>query len=246
MKYDIFLSYRRKSGAERAELLKTVFSKYGYKEERVFMDTHNLRSGDFKDRLSEAIENSSNVVVLITKGCFDDIKENDFWIFEIAKALELKKNIVPVFFDGITSIDGKDLPQVLKDLPGQNAVGYNHEYADAVYEKILSFLVNVEEEEKHDNKSKIVRKVAFASAIVLLLLFVACFAFYIPKQKAINKAKEAIEYCDEDKGSFQCNEALKKADKDLIKAGVSPSNDIRVEVENRIKEFDKTNKKSNK
>lgn len=232
-KYDIFLSYRRKGGAERAELLKEVFLKHGYKKESVFMDTHSLRGGDFKDRLSEAIENSSNVVVLITKGCFDDIKENDFWIFEIAKALELNKNIVPVFFDGITSIDGKDLPKVLKDLPSQNAVGYNHEYADAVYEKILSFLVN--EEGNHDNKSEIVRKVAFASSMVLLLLFVACFAFYIPKLKAISKAKEAIEYCDKDEDSFRCYDVLKKALDDLNKAGVSENNDTRIEIENRLK-----------
>ena len=41
MKYDIFISYRRKGGSERAELLKAILEKRGYKGSRVFMDTHS-------------------------------------------------------------------------------------------------------------------------------------------------------------------------------------------------------------
>lgn len=154
MKYDVFLSYRRKGGSERAELLKAILVKHGYDEKRIFMDTHSLRGGDFRAKLTAAIENSNNVVVLITKGCFDGVKEDDTWIYEIAKSLELNKNIVPVFFDEIQAVDGVNLPKALKDLPSQNAVSYNHEYADAFYEKFLSFLVK----EKPSSKRKVLKR----------------------------------------------------------------------------------------
>lgn len=140
--YDIFISYRRRGGSEKAELLKAVFEKRGFKEERIFMDTHALKGGDFTVKLKNAITESTNIIVLITKGCFEQIKNDDFWVYEISQALEQRKNIIPVYFDGITQIDGKDLPDVLRHLPNQNAVSYVHEYADACYDKICSFMVS--------------------------------------------------------------------------------------------------------
>lgn len=205
MKYDIFISYRRKGGSERAELLKAIFVQHGYNEADIFMDTHSLRGGDFRHRLTDAIENSNNVVVLITKGCFDEIKENDFWIFEIAKAIELKKNVIPVFFDGITSIEGEDLPQTLKDLPSQNAIGYSHEYADAFYSKLLSFIkkdpsktqnlnppiinINIKPNKKIKKEHWII-----AGLIALCLtLLLTCFVIFIFNSKGfINKQKSDV------------------------------------------------------
>lgn len=141
MKYDIFISYRRKGGSERAELLKAILENRGYKGSRVFMDTHSLLGGDFKKRIKDAISQSVNVIVLITEGCFDNIKDEDYWIFEISEAMALKKNIIPVFFDGIKSINEKNLPLMLTELPYQNSVSYNHEFADAFYSKLCSFLI---------------------------------------------------------------------------------------------------------
>ena len=150
-KYDIFISYRRRGGSEKAELLKAVFEKRGFKEERIFMDTHALKGGDFTVKLKNAITESANIIVLITKGCFEQIKKDDFWVYEISQALEQNKNIIPVYFDGITQIDGKDLPDVLQYLPNQNAVTYVHEYADACYDKICSFLVSETPNSLFDN-----------------------------------------------------------------------------------------------
>lgn len=141
-KYDIFISYRRKDGSERAELLRAIFVSRGYREDQIFMDTHSLRGGDFTQKLNLAIQQSANVVVVITKGCFGDMRENDYLVYEISKAMELKKNIIPVLFDGLTSLDEEGLPHALKDLPLHNAVRYDHEYTNAFYDKLMSFLVN--------------------------------------------------------------------------------------------------------
>ena len=158
MKYDVFISYRRKSASERAELLKAIFLQHGYKEDKIFMDTHSLKGGDFKQRITEAIEQSGNIVVLITEKCFDGIRENDYWVYEISKSFELGKNIIPVLFDGI-SLSTAMIPDLLKDLPRLNAVGYNHEYADAFYNKLISFLVKEKGAEKNTVIVNIKKKV---------------------------------------------------------------------------------------
>lgn len=185
MKYDIFISYRRKGGSERAELLKAILEKRGYKGNRVFMDTHSLLGGDFKKRIKEAISQSVNVVVLITDGCFDSIKEEDYWIYELAEAMSLKKNIIPVFFDGIKSIEGLNLPSTLQELPYHNAVSYNHEYSDAFYSKLCSFLI----EDKEYKKSFFVK---CATLGCLAAVAIACTFFYysFSKNSQDNDLKE--------------------------------------------------------
>lgn len=178
MKYDIFISYRRKGGSERAELLKVILEKRGYKSNRVFMDTHSLLGGDFKQRIKDAISQSVNVVVLITEGCFDNIKDEDYWILELSEALSLKKNIIPVFFDGINSIESQNLPLILKDLPYQNAVSYNHEYADAFYSKLCSFL----QQDKLYKKSSLIKNSIIGCCIFALIATIITY-IYTPFNK---------------------------------------------------------------
>ena len=158
--YDIFISYRRQGGAERAELIKTILEKNGYKSSRIFMDTHSLLGGDFRKKLKEAIFESDNVIVLITKGCFENIKDEDFWIFELSEAVRLQKNIILCFFDDISSINNAKLPESLQSLPYHNALKYNHEYSDAFYNKLCTFL-----KKKKNIKNK--------SITIILLIFLA-------------------------------------------------------------------------
>ena len=140
LKYDVFISYRRDGGSERAELIKLMLEKNGFDESRIFMDTHSIYSCNFKQRLKEAVFQSKNFVLIITKGCFDFIKDNDYWLFEIEEAISLGKKIVPVFFDGINSIDPSILPGSIKQLHEINGVFYHHQYADAFYLKLMTFL----------------------------------------------------------------------------------------------------------
>ena len=167
-KYDVFISYRRKGGSEKAELLKTVFMQRGYRSSRIFMDTHSLPSGDYYKKLAEAINKSDNVVVLITKGCFENLSENDCWFFEIKTALDHKKNIIPVFFDGLKATD---FPDSLQALSVYNGLSYNHEYADAFYEKLLSFLIKKNEQIRVSYKQLIKKNYKYI-LLILLVLFI--------------------------------------------------------------------------
>lgn len=57
MKYDIFISYRRKGGYETAKHLYDLFSKDGY---RVSFDLDTLRNGDFDQALLKRIDQCSD------------------------------------------------------------------------------------------------------------------------------------------------------------------------------------------
>ena len=167
-KYDVFISYRRNGGSERAELLKLILEKYGYNHSRIFMDTHSIESCNFKQKIKEAICFSKDFLLIITKGCFDSVKEEDYWIFEIKEALSLGKRIIPIFFDGIESIDSKKLPEELTAISEINGIIYHPQYADAFYIKLLSFInpsfTNIEKTQR-SNKNLLLALICFITKV---------------------------------------------------------------------------------
>ena len=138
--YDIFISYRRKGGAVKAELTKDELVKRGFRESRIFLDTRSLTSGNYLRTILDAIANSRNVVVVITKDCFKDLPTDSTWCREIEYAIELHKNIVPVYFDGITVLNADEIPSSIQHLALDNAVQYVHQYADASYDSLVDRL----------------------------------------------------------------------------------------------------------
>ena len=172
MKYSAFISYRRIGGAEKAELLKAVLCKKGYRAKDIFMDTYTIQTGNYVQSIEQAIAQSRNFIVIITKGCFDNLEEDGIWVHELKMAKDLGLNIIPVYFDGIRKLDRSDLPAPISDLPLDNAVIYSHDYADASYERICSFMVG----RKPIIWLKIIRKnfisvitIIFAIVIILII-----------------------------------------------------------------------------
>lgn len=70
--YDVFISYRRQGGAEKAEFVKGELIKRGFRESRMFMDTRSLSSGNYMESILKALDASRNLVVVITKDSFKD------------------------------------------------------------------------------------------------------------------------------------------------------------------------------
>lgn len=138
--YDVFISYRRQGGAVKAELTKDELAKRGFRESRMFMDTRSLSSGNYMDIILKAVEQSRNMVVIITKDCLDGLTKDSPWAQEIAYAIAKGKTIVPVYFDGITEIDRTKLPESIKQLSFENAVIYVHQYADASFDRLAERL----------------------------------------------------------------------------------------------------------
>lgn len=109
-KYEVFISYRRQGGSEYAELVKGELVRRGYKESKIFLDTRSISNGNYRTKIDDAISQSQNVVVIISKGCFDNQSEDSNWTREITRALTMGINVVPIYFDEIKAIDVAQLP----------------------------------------------------------------------------------------------------------------------------------------
>lgn len=141
-KYEVFISYRRCGGDKYAELIKLALINKGIDESRIFLDTHAMQNTeDFEQYLVDAVKRSNNVVVIISKNCFAERRLNDRMVKEVEIAISERINIIPIFFDDVVNFENQNLPDSIKSLETTNAISYNHEYTDAFYNKLLSFLV---------------------------------------------------------------------------------------------------------
>jgi hypothetical protein len=138
--YDAFISYRRKGGSEKAQLIKSELRQRGIPDERIFLDTHSLHEGNFEEKIRKAISESQNIIVIISQGCFDEVRQTDYWYLEIREALNQGKNIIPVLFDNISSFTNLNVPDNISSLKEKNCVSYQHEYANAAFDKLYTFL----------------------------------------------------------------------------------------------------------
>ncbi len=139
MKNDIFISYRRKDGIHVAHHLYDRLKERGLS---CYFDLENDRSGNFDEALYEAIAESKNFVLVLNKGslvrCLD---ENDWVRKEILKAIELKKNIVPVLVDGFSWKEevNSSFPAEIYDLNKRQSVEWSHIYLRSSIDKIINY-----------------------------------------------------------------------------------------------------------
>lgn len=139
---EIFISYRRDTGSELAEIIKKDLDARGYS---VFKDTHDLKAGHWQEALTKQINACKDFVLLVTPGALDRCKTdpNDVVLFEIRLALATRKNFILVVKrakDQSPNDYFKDLPLAIADLPKHNWVEYTNDDSDAKLQKIRSFL----------------------------------------------------------------------------------------------------------
>ena len=102
-KHDIFISYRRNGGYELARFLYDCLTSDGYS---VTFDFDSSRSGRFDEALLRRIDECTDFIVVLNKGCFDRIldpkypRENDWLRRELGYAIEKKKNVIPILLEG--------------------------------------------------------------------------------------------------------------------------------------------------
>ena len=143
--YDIFISYRRDGGFETAKHLNDLLCHDGYS---VSFDIDTLREGDFDKALLARIEQCVDFVLIVDKHCFDktlddNVKPEQDWLrTELAYALKLKKNVIPVLLANAEFPDGLSdrLPDDIKDVTRKNGPGYSREYFDTFYGKLKEML----------------------------------------------------------------------------------------------------------
>ena len=92
--YDIFISYRRDNGEDKARILNQHLSSVGY---RVFFDHEAGMSGEFETEILAAVEIAPVFIMLLTPNCLDRCVEEGDWVRrEIERATKFGKDIIPV------------------------------------------------------------------------------------------------------------------------------------------------------
>ncbi|MFI3303068.1 MAG: toll/interleukin-1 receptor domain-containing protein [Rikenellaceae bacterium] len=98
MKYDVFISYRRKGGRDTARIIQQTLRSYG---NNVFLDFDSLQDGVFNSQIFEAIESTPIFLLVLSKGSMQRCVNDGDWVAqEIEHAIKHNRKIVPVNIDG--------------------------------------------------------------------------------------------------------------------------------------------------
>ena len=177
-KYDIFISYRREGGDILAMLLYTRLKEDGYEP---FLDIETLRSGKFNSQLYERIAECKDFICVLPPNALDRCKNADDWVrLEVAKALELDVNIVPVMMRGFEF--PSDMPADIAELKYYNGITSSREYFDAAYEKLKALLISEPHADIDDSASK---SIQLQSAFQVTLE--KCYKCLVEYRDAINE-----------------------------------------------------------
>lgn len=135
-KFDIFISYKRKSLPTANNLYYRLTTR-GYS---TFFDLEEMGRDNFNEQLLNYIENSKDVFVILEEGSLDACKktdwEKDWFCHEIAYALEKKKNIIPILIGGYQMPSDEFFPDKLKELSLKNAPEFNFSFFEAYLDKL--------------------------------------------------------------------------------------------------------------
>ena len=142
---EIFISYRRADSAGfTISMYQTLKQRFGA---RVFKDIEDIAAGrDFREVIHENLLSSKVVLVVIGRQWLSLTDEagkqrifdpEDFVQLEVATALQLKKNVIPVLVDGATMPSAEQLPEPLRNLAFHNAANLPHQNWDTALAKLI-------------------------------------------------------------------------------------------------------------
>jgi hypothetical protein len=127
----VFISYRR-SDTERISQLIGGYLERRFGDDRVFMDTLDIGLGiDFHEKLAESLARCDIMLVVIGPEWLSCVaadgsrridKADDYVRIEIEAALGREIRLVPVFVDGVSAVDSKNLPDELRALARHNGI----------------------------------------------------------------------------------------------------------------------------
>lgn len=196
--YDIFISYRRKGGAQYARIIQLMLAQRGYK---VFLDYDELKDGVFGKRIKAAIKEAPVFILMLSKDALDRCCNADDWMREeVLLAIKEGKKIIPVnpdkTFDGIhreipheirevacdvqhSEIDfgqalGVTVDLMIRDrlvpcVGKRDASGHKDEDYDAAQETLRRI----------DQRNRFIKRLAIGVAtLVVMIVLATCFMFW--------------------------------------------------------------------
>lgn len=130
----VFISYRRANGG--ADLATLVANGLRIRGCEVFLDVDDLGPGRFDESLLEEIRRATDVVVVLSKGSLDRQQREDDWVRrEVARAILLRKNVIPLFAPGFTW-PASGLPSDIDDLRRLQGLEYVHALSEASIDRL--------------------------------------------------------------------------------------------------------------
>lgn len=152
--YDIFISYRRKDGKEIARLFNKMLKSKGY---RCFLDYESLGTGEFPEKIKEAIEDAPFFMMIMTPKYFKKVNSKSSWVRrEIDLALENKKLIVPINYDNKVSCVPRYVKKNFRDRISHHNFStiYSNETLDVTFELMLKKRIQNEFDKLPDTRGK--------------------------------------------------------------------------------------------
>lgn len=135
-KNNVFISYRRETGFELALNIKESLEKRGFK---VFLDIESLKKGEFSTHIYKEIEESSDLIAVLTPDSLDRCWQEEDWVKkEIAHAIKIGKNIVPVMHRSFHWPDS--LPPEIESLQNYQGLSSDQEFFEASMDKLATLL----------------------------------------------------------------------------------------------------------
>lgn len=186
VKYDIFISYRR-SGFESANLIATRLKAEGYS---VFIDVESLRSGKFNEQLYDVIDNCIDFLVILPEGALDRCVDPEDWVRkEVGRALEKKKNIIPVMLYNFSWPD--PMPSNMESLKDFQAVTASSvEYFDMSIRRLSERYLKSKR-----FHVKTIRKILLSIVSIVIILFSVFIVCRIASLQMCNTlANELIDH----------------------------------------------------
>ncbi len=120
MAYDVFLSYRRFSnGVNGVHIARSLQQELRAMGLNVFFDMEELTDGKFNEKLYDAIEESKNVIFLMTEGSLDRcVNEGDWVRNELEHVFKKGINLIPVAPTGtrIADLFPEGFPETLEQM----------------------------------------------------------------------------------------------------------------------------------
>jgi hypothetical protein len=125
----VFISYRRNVASFIARAVFQDLRANGYD---VFMDVESIDSGTFDTIILNQIAARAHFLVILTPGTLERCNEPGDWLRrEIETAMDLGRNIVPIFVNNFTLKDTDSyLTGKLSELPRFNSLNLPHDYFD--------------------------------------------------------------------------------------------------------------------
>ena len=136
--FDVFISYRRENASESARIFQQFLEGKGL---RVFLDVDSLVRGHFDKQILQHIDQCRHFLFIASPGSLDRCVNEDDWVrLEIAHALKIKKNVVPVVMEKFEWPKPMDLPVEIRELSKYHAFEYRHTQWKDTQGTLLNFL----------------------------------------------------------------------------------------------------------